>query len=436
MEDILQGTVDIIPDAWQYPEVTCSRIILRDRIFTTEKFVETPWKQSQPIFVCGVEAGWLEIYYLEEKLEKDEGPFLKEERSLINVLAERIGAIVRRMEALAALRESETHNQALLDAIPDLMFQIDNNGTLKSFHSGKFVELQALLSELEGKNIFSLSDERKLLPRRILEQVMTHVRLALRTAKMQIFEQHINFGKVGWDFEIRIVLLQADQVLGIVQDITSRKRLEKEIIEISGREQRRIGHDLHDSLCQQLTGIGFLCKALETKISDELPIDVSEAGEIVYHIDRAITLTRKFSRGLDPVGLEANGLIHAISELAVMNENFFGIPCRFDYTDTVAIEDTDTAIHLYRIVQEALHNAMKHGSATLVVITLVTDGKTNTLSVTDNGKGIPETAQQGMGMGLSIMKYRASMIGATIEVNNHAEGGGRVVCRFQAKNDR
>jgi len=432
LEDILQGTVDILPNAWQYPEATCSRIVLRDRTFTSRKFTETLWNQNQPIFVRGDEVGRLDIYYLEEKPEKDEGPFLKEERNLINVLTERIGAIVGRMEAQKALRESEAHNKALLGAIPDLMFQIDNNGKMLSFHAGKFVELEALFAALVGKNIFILSDEKKYLPRRILEQVMTHIRLAILTARTQIFEQHIHLGGMGWDFEIRIVLLQANEVLGIVQDITSRKRLEKEIIEISSREQRRIGHDLHDSLCQQLTGIGFLCKALETKIADKLPLEVSEAGEIVHHIDRAITLTRKFSRSLDPVGLETNGFIHAISELAVMNENFFGIPCQFDYTETVTIEDTDTAIHLYRIVQEALHNAMKHGNATRVVITLTTDGKTNTLSVTDNGRGIPETAHQCAGMGLSIMKYRASMIGASVEINNHADGGGIVACTFQS----
>ena len=156
LEEVLQGTVDIIPDAWQYPEITCSRIVLGDREFRSARFTETPWKQSQRIIIHGEKTGFLEVFYCEEKPIEDEGPFLKEERSLINVIAERIGEIVERKRAEEALYESESKNLALLDAIPDLMFQVNDAGILLGFHEGKFSIPHELASQLVGKNIYSL----------------------------------------------------------------------------------------------------------------------------------------------------------------------------------------------------------------------------------------------------------------------------------------
>jgi len=431
LDDILRGTVDVIPGAWQYPDITCSRIVLDGRVVSTRNFLQTPWKQSQPIIVHGRAIGCLEVCYLAPRPEKDEGPFLKEERSLVNVLAERLGEIIERRQAQEALHNSETHTKALLDVIPDLMFQVDGTGTLLGFHEGRFAALRPRLQMLVGHSIMNLPDDSIVLPRRILDQAMTHVKRALAIGRAQVFEQYINLEGAGRDFEIRIVIIKENEVLGIVRDITFRKRLEKEIIEISGREQRRIGQDLHDSLCQQLAGIGFLCKALENRLAAGLPVAAAEATELVRHLDEAITLTRGFARGLNPVRLEAQGLLYALSELALTAEKFFGISCRFDYNEAVLIDDNSTATHLYRIVQEALNNAIKHGGATRVVISLRTDGKTHTLTVRDNGSGIPPVTGQGPGMGLNIMKYRASMIGATLDIKNHGEGGALVSCSFQ-----
>jgi PAS domain S-box-containing protein len=433
LQDILEKTVDIVPDAWQYPEITCGRIIVHGMIFETRGFAVTPWVLRQPIVVHGSTIGFLEICYREERPVKDEGPFLKEERSLINVLAERLGEIIERKEAQAALLESEMKNRALLDAMPDLMFQVDKSGTLLGFHAGRFAALQGLLAEVVGKNIFILSDEKGVLPRRLLDQAMMHAQIALATGRPQVFEQHINLDGTGRDFELRMVIMRQHAVLGIVRDITARKRLQKEIIEISGREQRRIGQDLHDSLCQQLAGIGFLCKAIETKIAEGLPVAVDEAAEVVNHLEEAITLTRGYARGLNPVRLESNGLVYALSELAVTTEKIYGIACRFEYNKNIIIKDNAAALHLYRIVQEALNNAIKHGGPTRIEITILSDGNTHRLAVQDNGRGFSAGAPQGMG--LNIMEYRASMIGAELAVDSRPGGGTTVTCLFQNRND-
>jgi signal transduction histidine kinase len=431
LEEALQRTVDIIPDAWQYPEITCSRILLGDREFRSSRFTETPWKQSQRIIIHDEKTGFLEVFYSEERPTEDEGPFLKEERSLINVIAERIGEIVERKRAEEALYESESKNLALLNAIPDLMFQINGAGILTGFHEGKFSIPQGIAGQLVGKNIYSLFAAKRLLPKRALDQAMTHVKQTLETGKAQVFEQHIPFNGDQRDFEVRMVACTNNNVLGIVRDITRRKRLENEILEISGREQRRIGQDLHDSLCQHLAGIGFMGKVLEKKIAERQPLIASDVTEIVELIDQAITMTRGFARGLNPVRLEADGLVLALSELAANVEKLFSIVCRFEYTNMILIHDNAMATHLYRIVQEALNNAIKHGKADTVTIALRQEGTMCILTVQDNGLGIGNMANQGKGIGLNIMHYRASMIGASLDVKNADFGGTILTCSFQ-----
>ena len=431
LDEILQRTAELIPAAWQYPEITCSRIALDDRACATSGFRETPWGQSQPIIVNNSRVGSLDIYYTEERPERDEGPFLREERSLLNALADRIGEIIERKQAEKALQESEAQNRALLNAIPDLMFRLDADGTLLGLHEGSMTGIKPFSRELVGRHIYVLSDEKQIVPKRILEQGMVYVKQAIETGRTQFFEQHLSLNGAGRDFEVRIGVSRDNEVLGIVRDITVRKRLEREILEISGREQRRIGQDLHDSLCQHLAGVGFLCKVLEKKLATAHPVGSTDAAEIVDLIDQAITLTRGFARGLNPVRLEADGLMFALSELASNAERLFGIRCRFECEAPLLIDDGSTSNNLYRIVQEALNNSIKHGKADSVQIRFTTDGRTNTLTVTDNGLGFSQTPGHGRGMGMNIMSYRASMIGATLDIRGSESGGTILTCSFQ-----
>ncbi len=433
IDEVLQRTVDIIPDAWQYPEITCSRIVLGEREFRSAAFMVTRWKQSQILTVQGKEAGCLEVYYSEERPPGDEGPFLKEERSLINVIAGRMGTTIERKMGEAALIESESRNRALLDAIPDLMFEISEQGCLTAFHQGQFNISADWSRTIIGRNIYSIAEIERVLPKRILDQVMTYVRLALDTGRTQVFEQHVLLNGERKDVEVRMVVYSDRNVLVMVRDITTRKRLEGEILEISGREQRRIGQDLHDSLCQQLAGIGFMAKALQRKSSEGQVVDPSDVGEVVTLIDEAITLTRGFARGLNPVRLEADGLMMALSELVNTVERLFGISCFFECAGEILIDDNVAATHVYRIVQEALSNAIKHGRADRITVVLKAEGHNCVVSVRDNGCGIGKAVNHGKGLGLNIMQYRASVIGGTLELRNSESGGAVVTCSFQNK---
>ena len=212
------------------------------------------------------------------------------------------------------------------------------------------------------------------------------------------------------------------------RDITRRVELEREILAISEREQRRLGHDLHDDLCQQLAGIEFLSQRLASGLAVRSAARAPQAKEIAQMVRRAMTQTRELARGLSPVRLEADGLADALRELAVGTRKVFGCDCRFRCDPPVLVPDHTVAIHLYRIAQEAVSNAIKHGQARRIEIGLTAKGHSVTLAVKDNGTGIPRKLPKRKGMGLRIMRYRAEVIGGALKVEPDPHGGTRVAC--------
>jgi two-component system, LuxR family, sensor kinase FixL len=211
------------------------------------------------------------------------------------------------------------------------------------------------------------------------------------------------------------------------RDITRRVELEREILAISEREQRRLGHDLHDDLCQQLAGIEFLTQRLASDTATRAAVR-ARAKEIAQMVQRAMTQTRELARGLSPVRLEAEGLTDALRELAMGTRKVFGCDCRFRCDPPVLVPDHTVAFHLYRIAQEAASNAIKHGKAQRIDIGLTALGRSVTLAVKDNGTGIPSKLPRRKSMGLRIMRYRAEAIGGVLVVEPGPGGGTRVVC--------
>jgi PAS domain S-box-containing protein len=215
---------------------------------------------------------------------------------------------------------------------------------------------------------------------------------------------------------------------GFVRDITERKRLEQEILEISDRERQRLGQDLHDGLCQHLAGIELMSQVLEQKLAPKSKADAARVADIAAHVREAISQTRLLARGLFPVTLESEGLQSALEELAANTEKMFGITCRLVSHGEMKISDLAAATHLYRIAQEAVSNAFKHGKASKVTIGLDFEPKRISLSVKDNGVGFSREAAKNKGMGLRIMQYRAAMLGGTLTVEPNSNGGTSVVC--------
>ncbi len=207
------------------------------------------------------------------------------------------------------------------------------------------------------------------------------------------------------------------------------RNLQRELLEITDSEQRRIGHDLHDGLGQHLTGIAFMSKLIEQRlVSRQIP-EAQEAHKIAGLVNKAIGWTRDLARGLAPVDLDREeGLASALKKLTEGTAEMFGANCRFESQGETPVRDPVAAVHLYRIAQEAMNNAIKHGRPKSVVVRLTRQPREATISVEDDGIGFdPEQVRTG-GMGLRIMNYRAKMISGKLSVIRRPDGGTVVSC--------
>ncbi len=222
------------------------------------------------------------------------------------------------------------------------------------------------------------------------------------------------------------------EVEGIARDITERKRLEREILEISSREQRRIGHDLHDGVCQQLAAIAYRMDILAEQLQEKGVAESSEAERVGGLVNEAINQTRGVARGLFPIGLEENGLVSALEELAVNTSNLFKVRCQFSAEGQLPKEENGVALHLYYIAQEAVLNAAKHGRADNISISLTRANDRFILAIRDDGSGFELSDHGFKGMGIRIMRYRARVIGATLDLKSQPGQGTQISCVFYA----
>jgi len=224
------------------------------------------------------------------------------------------------------------------------------------------------------------------------------------------------------------------RTIALTQEIAERERLEKEILEISEREQRRIGHDLHDSLCQHLTGTALAGQVLEEKLVAKSLPEAADVNEIIELVEEGITIARDLARGIYPVDMKAEGLMAAFQELAMNTAKRSNIVCTLECGSPVLVDDATIATHLYRIAQEAVSNAIRHGKPKHIVINLSDIHDRVTLTVEDDGIGLPEDWQKGQGLGTRIMAHRATRIGATFDLEPNPTGGTFVRCSV-AKSD-
>ena len=208
-------------------------------------------------------------------------------------------------------------------------------------------------------------------------------------------------------------------------EIALRKRLEGEILSISDREQRRLGQDLHDSLCQHLTAIAFMARAISERIRLGKRAEPKELDKICDLINAGVTEARTIARGLHPVEMDPAGLHTALHSLLSRQSQ---LPYRLDMDEEPPISDPTVALHLYRIAREAVINANKHASAREIIVRMRSSTRRIALSVTDDGIGMSPNSSDGTGMGLQIMDYRARSIGGRLEIKAVRPHGTRVAC--------
>jgi two-component system CheB/CheR fusion protein len=213
-----------------------------------------------------------------------------------------------------------------------------------------------------------------------------------------------------------------------VQDVTERRRLEREVLEISANERRRLGHDLHDGLGQFLAGIALKTKTLEENLAADGSEQSRKAKELVSLINQAISQTRTLAHGMDPIQVEANGLVAALEKLASQTSDLFRINCDFACKQDRLPVNTQAGIALYRIAQEAIHNAITHGQSRHIQIALKLDDHQLSLCIQDDGKGFTTTSGPGAGIGVRIMQYRANSVGGSFSINSKPGEGTQVLC--------
>jgi len=211
-------------------------------------------------------------------------------------------------------------------------------------------------------------------------------------------------------------------------DSDERRRLETEIVRISEREQRRIAEDLHDGLGQQLAGISCLTNVLKGNLADQASPEAETAAKIARLLAVAVAQTRSLAQGLYPVAQEPHGLMSALEGLATNVAGLFNASCRFVCRQPVLIGDNVTATHLYRIAQEAVTNALKHGRARRIKIELSATPTRIMLLVRNDGDSFRITRGPQKGLGLRIMHHRAELIGGTLAFRRMGQRGTEMLC--------
>jgi PAS domain S-box-containing protein len=363
----------------------------------------------------------------------------------INLLLELADDLAYGIQTLRTRAESRRANKALheTNALLEKVFASCHLLIAYMDRDFNFIRVNATYASADGhesefyigKNHFDLfpNEENEQIFKRVVETGEPYYAFEKPFEYARNPERGISY----WDWSLLPVKEPDDAVSGLVLslfNVSKRKRLEREILEISRREQRRIGQDLHDVLGQNLTGLAFLAKVLERKLSEKSLPETVEASKIAKLGNQAVNQTRALARGLCPVDIKADGLMNALQDFAFNLENLFGVTCHFQCKTPIFIHDNAVATHLYHIAQEAVNNAIKHGKADHVAIRLSVIDDHVSLTIHDNGTGLPEHLNANQGMGLHIMDYRARMIGASFNIRKASTRGTIVSCSFRNPN--
>jgi len=226
------------------------------------------------------------------------------------------------------------------------------------------------------------------------------------------------------------------QTLHVLGALTERQRLEREVARVGDEERHRIGRDLHDGLGSQLTGLALLCRGLVRRVSKGQSIQEDEIERVAQVVEESVEQTRRLAHDLSPLDLAEQDLPGVLDKLAARTKATTTIACRLTVRGPVrtciAHLDADAVIHLYRIAQEAIHNAIRHARPTLIALTLAAQNDRLVLTIDDDGCGLsdlPEAeARRSNGLGLRTMRYRAGLIGGTLTIESDAGTGTRVRC--------
>ncbi|MCX7591629.1 MAG: PAS domain S-box protein [Kiritimatiellae bacterium] len=325
-----------------------------------------------------------------------------------------------------ALYRSEKQLRCLLDASPDIALMMERDGTIVAANERAARSLGVKVKDMIGRKVFLF------LPPDVAEYRRKNLNRVVRTQRPLFFVDR----RAGRWFEHNVypVVLspreKATRVAAFVRDVTERRRIESELASIREFEKMRIGHELHDNLMQHIAGTGMFMGVLADRVAQRCPELVPDAEKVMELLREAVSKAREIVRGLSPIEASPGGLKDALQRLCRDMRMLFAVRCRLVCRNEDAIRSNSAATHIYCIAQEAVGNAARHGKATRIDIFLTVTGERGSLTVRDNGVGLMEGFVNNEGMGLRIMRYRASLLGGGLEVRNGPKGGTVVKCVF------
>ena len=444
LEGIFQGTVDLIPPSWQYPEITCARIIIQDREWKTKNFQETIWKQASDIKVHGELSGNLEVYYLEEKPEINEGPFLREERNLINAITRLTGRIVERKQGEEALRASEDKYRSIFENIQDVYYEV----TL----DGKILEISPSIEEVSiykreeiiGHSLYDTYVD----PKKREE----FVKELLKNGKVTNYEILLKDKDDSQGYCSVTAKLVRDKhgnpikIIGSMHNITERKQAEEqihaltqELMKAQENERQMISCYLHDNMAQNLSALIIDCETLldnQPSIRPEIRQKVSEMSKMLRECIKEV---RNLSYDLRPPVLDELGLVQALFQYCDDFSEDNGINVDFHSAGIKDLKlDFDIEINLYRLIQEGLVNIKKHAAASHVTIRLVAAFPNIILRIDDDGIGFDvqkrmATITKEKRMGIRSMEERAKLLKGEMEIQSKPDQGTKISIKFPYK---
>lgn len=327
--------------------------------------------------------------------------------------------VTGRVEAERLIKQKSQLLHGLMTNLPMIVGRLDPHGVIVEAQGEELARYGMVPSSMVGQSLAGL-----------YPQLKPAVTEALRGGAVNSVLTSRNNGTEWFaDFFLFFDHETGKGALFFGNDITQRKLIERELLRVSDAEKNRIGSDLHDGLGQYLTGISCLSAALRDKLQVHGRKEADDAATISTLVQEAIAQTRALARGLCPVQLETSGLETALEDLTFQVQRLHGLDCKFEPRGTVDIETT-IAIHLYRIVQEALNNAIKHASAKQIKVTADFSRENKVLTIEDDGCGFDPDVEHGPSSGMSLMPYRAAMIGGTLTVTSQPNAGTKVECRF------
>ena len=448
-EKIYNRILKVIIPSYQYPEITVVRLTLEGKEYKSKYFKETEWKQSKSIVIRGKNIGELEIYYLAKREKADEGPFLKEERHLLNSIVQLLRQFIERRRTENALQQSESRFRTLIEKAP-VAISLSRNG-LHLYTNKMFLKLYGYKksNDLIGKPILE-----QFAPQCRQEISNRNIRRKQNLPVPDVYES-VGLNKNGLQFPVYIKVARVNfedgpASIGFFSDITERKKAENEIKEsreqlknfaahlqtIREEERTYLSRELHDNLGQSLTALridlhNVITDITEKNKSGDLNNIIKQSYDLISIIDSTIQSMRNIARELRPSILDNLGLLAAIEWQIREFSKRSGMKCRLITSLNKINVEAKHSIGIFRIIQESLTNVLRHSKATMVSINIF-EKETNTIIVIkDNGCGINKNdIESSKSLGLLGMRERALIFGGELLIKGFKTSGTKITIKI------